>query len=167
MQVYINDFIKKGVIKMAYAITGDCTGCTSCTTICPTGAISGQRKTMHKIDPEKCIHCGGCSMICPADAVTDSLGNRLIHVKRSQWPKPVISLEKCYSCGACAEMCPAGCIEMRIPESGPLNPKNSREEYAVFVHPKKCVSCGWCAEYCGFQSIEMKVPEPQKKKEEE
>ena len=36
-----------------------CKGCTMCVRKCPVGAISGERKTPHTIDAEKCIKCGG------------------------------------------------------------------------------------------------------------
>lgn len=143
---------------MSYFITESCRGCTTCVAMCPTSAISGERKQPHSIDPEKCIHCGACGRICPADAVLDSLGNQLFHVKRSQLPKPEVNLAECFSCENCISVCPSGCLVMSVPEEGVIkNKKNQREDYPFFAGEKKCISCGWCAEACGFDAIKMKI----------
>lgn len=47
-----------------------CTGCTACARVCPTEAISGQRKQPHKINQDKCIKCSACLDACKFDAVT-------------------------------------------------------------------------------------------------
>ncbi len=41
-----------------------CTGCGACKRACPAGAISGEKKKPHTIDPEKCIKCGACFDTC-------------------------------------------------------------------------------------------------------
>ncbi len=41
-----------------------CTGCGACKRACPAGAISGEKKKPHAIDPEKCIKCGACFDTC-------------------------------------------------------------------------------------------------------
>jgi NADH:ubiquinone oxidoreductase subunit F (NADH-binding)/(2Fe-2S) ferredoxin/NAD-dependent dihydropyrimidine dehydrogenase PreA subunit len=60
-----------GVCKalIRYLITEDCTGCTSCAKVCPTDAITGERKKLHVIDQEKCIQCGTCLDVCNDNAV--------------------------------------------------------------------------------------------------
>jgi len=52
-----------------YTITADCTGCTSCVKVCPTEAITGERKQLHVIDQDKCIRCGSCFDVCNDNAV--------------------------------------------------------------------------------------------------
>lgn len=47
-----------------------CIGCTACTRVCPTEAISGGVKKTHVINKEKCINCGGCSTACKFSAIT-------------------------------------------------------------------------------------------------
>ncbi|MEO0185122.1 MAG: NADH-quinone oxidoreductase subunit NuoF [candidate division WOR-3 bacterium] len=42
-----------------------CTGCVACAKNCPTKAISGVPKKVHKIDHSKCIKCGICLSVCP------------------------------------------------------------------------------------------------------
>jgi NADH:ubiquinone oxidoreductase subunit F (NADH-binding)/(2Fe-2S) ferredoxin len=60
-----------GVCKalIRYTITGDCTGCTSCVKVCPTDAITGERRKLHVIAQDKCIQCGTCMDVCNDGAV--------------------------------------------------------------------------------------------------
>lgn len=49
-----------------------CIGCRICQKVCPTGAISVEKrveKTVYKIDLKKCIFCGNCVYHCPKAAV--------------------------------------------------------------------------------------------------
>jgi len=60
---------------MAYKISGECTACSSCASICPTGAISIQQNK-YWIDPALCNNCEGyapqplCADICDIGAST-------------------------------------------------------------------------------------------------
>ena len=47
----------------------DCIGCTACTSVCPTDAISGERQEVHTISEDLCIVCGACVTKCPVDAI--------------------------------------------------------------------------------------------------
>ena len=47
-----------------------CDHCTACIPICPTGALSLDRKTMQvSFDNKKCIMCGLCIPVCPYKAI--------------------------------------------------------------------------------------------------
>ena len=53
-----------------YSIDKDmCKGCTLCARNCPVGAISGEIKSAHTIDINKCIKCGKCIATCRFGAV--------------------------------------------------------------------------------------------------
>ena len=46
-----------------------CTGCTLCARVCPSNAISGEKKQVHKIDQATCIKCGKCFETCNFKAI--------------------------------------------------------------------------------------------------
>jgi NADH:ubiquinone oxidoreductase subunit F (NADH-binding)/NAD-dependent dihydropyrimidine dehydrogenase PreA subunit len=46
-----------------------CIGCLRCLKLCPSSAITGEKKKPHKIDENKCIRCRACYEVCPVDAV--------------------------------------------------------------------------------------------------
>jgi L-aspartate semialdehyde sulfurtransferase ferredoxin len=47
-----------------------CIECTACSSVCPTGALSVERKEMHvSFDHEKCIACELCIPACPYEAM--------------------------------------------------------------------------------------------------
>jgi ferredoxin len=51
-----------------------CTHCGACVTICPTGALYSDKKTMRVIfDVEKCIACELCVKTCPPRAMVVKL----------------------------------------------------------------------------------------------
>ena len=61
-----------GVCKslLSYEILADkCIGCTACTKVCPSDAISGAVKKTHTIDKSKCIKCGACMEKCKFGAI--------------------------------------------------------------------------------------------------
>ncbi|MDE7306685.1 MAG: NADH-quinone oxidoreductase subunit NuoF [Clostridia bacterium] len=61
-----------GVCKslLNYYIEPDrCRGCTLCARNCPANAISGVVKSVHEIDPKKCIKCGQCIAHCRFSAI--------------------------------------------------------------------------------------------------
>ena len=45
-----------------------CTGCGTCTEICPVEAITVNDKA--KVDEETCVDCGTCVEECPEEAIS-------------------------------------------------------------------------------------------------
>jgi len=61
-----------GVCKdlLTYSIIAEaCKGCTACTRVCPTGAITGEKKKPHAINLDLCIKCGACFETCKFKAI--------------------------------------------------------------------------------------------------
>ncbi len=54
---------------LSYVITDKCRGCTLCSKVCPAGAISGEVRKQHTIDPLKCVKCGACMEKCRFGAI--------------------------------------------------------------------------------------------------
>jgi NADH-quinone oxidoreductase subunit F len=46
-----------------------CKGCGLCIKVCPTGAITGEKKQPHRIDQDLCIKCAACVQACKLAAV--------------------------------------------------------------------------------------------------
>jgi len=56
-----------------YSIDAEaCTGCAACVRVCPTAAITGEKKQPHVLDRETCIKCGACYEKCRFDAIRRS-----------------------------------------------------------------------------------------------
>src|SRR3990172_7430034 len=89
---------------MSYKIVSTCIGCTACTKRCPTEAITGERNSIHIIDPELCIGCGCelCINICPFDALElDTSGEQVgdfFGVAR-------VIEKRCTGCRLCEDAC--------------------------------------------------------------
>jgi NADH:ubiquinone oxidoreductase subunit F (NADH-binding)/(2Fe-2S) ferredoxin/Pyruvate/2-oxoacid:ferredoxin oxidoreductase delta subunit len=54
---------------ITFNINENCTGCTRCSQICPEGAIFGELRERHSIDPERCTRCGACRTVCEFEAI--------------------------------------------------------------------------------------------------
>jgi NADH-quinone oxidoreductase subunit F len=62
-----------GVCKalIQYRIVAEkCKKCGACKKVCPAGAVTGELKEIHVIDPLKCIKCGACFEACKFEAVS-------------------------------------------------------------------------------------------------
>ncbi len=137
---------------MTHLITSDCIGCTACVKVCPTSAISGERKALHVINSAICIDCGACGRICPSKAIENEEGKRCEPVKRQLWLQPVVADAKCVACGACIEVCPTGVLEFKERGTSNLN------LVPFLKDPKNCIGCGFCEGACPTNAICMVVP---------
>jgi len=137
---------------MAYLIIESCTGCTACTKVCPTNAISGERKLLHVIDAPVCIECGACGRICPADAVLNEERQPAVMVKRTLWLKPVVSNAKCVSCDACIQACPVDVLAFDDSAG------HKAHLFPYLKDEKNCIGCSFCADTCPVGAITMQTP---------
>ncbi|MBU1169978.1 MAG: 4Fe-4S dicluster domain-containing protein [Proteobacteria bacterium] len=138
---------------MAYYITEDCIGCTSCAKLCPTGAAQGEKKKHHQIVQEHCIECGTCGRICPKDAVEDPFGSRVKGEKKKFWKKPEFNLKTCSACGICVDACPVGCIIY-----GKAS-KKDKTAYPELISNDGCISCGFCVYECPVDAVTLVPPQ--------
>ena len=55
---------------LTYAIDERCNGCGACVRVCPAGAITGEKRVRHVLDPGLCVRCDACYRTCRFEAVT-------------------------------------------------------------------------------------------------
>lgn len=136
---------------MAYFITDTCVGCTLCEKTCPVGAISGDLKQRHMIDPERCVDCGACGRVCGVGAVRNAQGEPAVKVPRAQWARPVVDTARCSACSMCVQICGKDALSISLP--------TFRGDIAVFAQltdGNACVACGLCERVCPLHAITMR-----------
>lgn len=135
---------------MPFKITEKCIGCGACARVCPTQAISGEKKAQHVIDGSLCIECGVCGRTCPtAGSILNAKGKECERVKRTEWPKPAVVAKLCSSCQLCVDACPFGCLDITMPKDYPRDIATN----AYLKDPKACVACSICVETCPQDAI--------------
>ncbi len=133
---------------MTHKITEKCVGCTVCAKKCPVGAISGELKSLHVIDPAECIDCGLCGKVCPQNAVLDENGKQLFKRPQFDWDEPYVDRRHCTGCGICVDTCPIGCLEIEGPKfHGDIHTA------AILTKPEDCIDCRLCAKACPMDAI--------------
>jgi NAD-dependent dihydropyrimidine dehydrogenase PreA subunit len=55
---------------MIVTVDDRCSGCGSCLTTCPAGALRPARRHP-ALDPLRCTGCLACIEVCPVDAITE------------------------------------------------------------------------------------------------
>lgn len=128
---------------MAYCIETNCVGCRVCAPKCPTGAITGESKKLHVIDPVLCIDCGVCSSFCPVEqCIFDAHGFAAPKIRPAGRPIAVVNPDLCTGCGDCVDICPSRCLVMTASSDGVFFP------VACMVDAKACTGCKECERIC-------------------
>ena len=134
---------------MAFTITQECIGCRACARICPTAAITGEKKALHTIDTAVCLECGACGRVCPSGAVTDNFGLVLKRIPKKAWERPWFDLKLCMSCTICIDTCPTGAISQVLQKVG------SARKQPFLRDENDCIACGFCLQDCPVEAITM------------
>lgn len=59
--------ICRSLIK--FVINDQCIGCLACIKVCPTEAITGEKKKLHILNQDLCTQCGSCEAVCNFEAI--------------------------------------------------------------------------------------------------
>ncbi|MCG8633522.1 MAG: 4Fe-4S dicluster domain-containing protein [Desulfobacterales bacterium] len=134
---------------MAFTISQDCIGCRACLKICPTRAITGEKKARHSIEDITCIECGACGRVCPSEAVTDNFGLALKRIPKKEWQRPWVDISLCMSCNICIDTCPAGALSQILQKVG------STHKFPFLEKEAECIACGFCVQDCPVEAVTM------------
>lgn len=91
--IRIHDFDGTGPLRAVY-----CVQCGDCIAVCPTEALSRDKKGIVRVQKKLCIGCLSCVGFCPYQAM----------VYHPDQTEPF----KCIACGQCAKTCPADALEI-------------------------------------------------------
>ncbi len=130
----------------------DCTACSLCITICPTGVlqpalleygVTGIMQPVMNYHKGFCIYnCNKCTEVCPTNALHPLVleAKKLTQIGQVNFIKDncIVKNEKT-ACGACSESCPTKAVYM-IPYEGNLRIPET--------NPEICIGCGQCEFSC-------------------
>jgi len=62
--------LKRTPVQVVDIDLDECIGCTKCLDVCPTDAIIGSHKMLHRVLEDQCNGCELCTQACPVDCMT-------------------------------------------------------------------------------------------------
>ncbi len=143
---------------MLFEITALCVGCATCVKRCPGGAISGERRAQHHIDPSLCKECGACWRQCPKAAVISPAGSFRQGKPVKDLPKARVDPSACVGCRNCLLGCPFHVVAIGNDRTWGLS------TIRCCVVGPGCWGCETCVSLCPTGAIAI-VAEPVKKTE--
>ena len=121
-----------------------CIGFGTCTTVCPTHAISVV-DGVAVVDQQKCIGCGVCANICPKHVIDIVPVSTRAFIACSSHDKGAVTKMNCASgclgCKLCEKVCPHGAIKV--------------DSNVASVDSSLCTACGACVEKCPIHIIKI------------
>ena len=109
------------------------------------GAILGEKRQKHVIEPTMCQQCGTCWYTCPKCAVEDAHGFCREKKDRPRIPKAAIDPDICVGCQNCLFNC----------ENGAISHKKGMFSGHCSVDTSRCQGCGSCLTYCANACINL------------
>ncbi len=95
-----------------------CNQCGECIDVCPTKAISRNRKGVVRIDRKLCVGCMACVGFCTIWAMRTHPAE--------------LAPFKCVACGHCVDACPAGVLSVQeVETAGPSETEKWAERVAA------------------------------------
>ncbi len=65
---------------MIHIDPASCSGCGSCTQVCPHGVLSIVRRKAFIGAKDRCIECGACQLNCPTEAISVQKGTGCLFI---------------------------------------------------------------------------------------
>ena len=62
-----------GVVSLQFE-ESKCTGCRTCTMVCPHAVWQMNEKRAHLVDRDACMECGACAKNCPEEGIAVQAG---------------------------------------------------------------------------------------------
>lgn len=135
---------------MAFKIIDTCSGCAACVPTCPAGAIQGDPRAPHQIDPARCVDCGACGVVCRDEAVRDARGETFSLFEPSRRRRAFVDISRCDGCGWCVDTCAFDALQ-----SVTVTAESGEVLSFVAVNPARCTGCEGCVLECDDRAVRV------------
>ena len=120
-----------------------CIGYSTCSRICPFGAITMNEEALPVVDMDKCKACNKCVLACPKKLFTLLPLKYSVFVACSSHDSgkdtKAVCCVGCIACGLCVKACKFDAIHV--------------VDNLALIDYNKCTSCGECVKACPMKTI--------------